>query len=231
VAARTPGRSPLALVSALPPSPAAVTDVIDRQTTLVRKKVGEVWNALGVVDHTDSLRTSLSSVKAIETIIIAIEGLGLAHELIPFRYLTTVPALDVVRSPEFSIRVPDLFILLSGSFWAPFSLWALTSLVLPLAFSYFINLSHRTQASGHSYGTRRSTSATVHVASFDPLVYNISKALISYLVYANHFTFWDTYSHFSIERVNVAIPGNWPGLLTASAIGVLTSLYDAILKK
>lgn len=228
---RTPGRSPLALVSALPPSPAAVTDAIDRQTTLVRKKVGEAWSASGVSDHSDSLRAALSSVKAIETIIVALEGLGLANELIPFRYLTTVPALDTVRSPEFGIKVPDLFVLLTGSFWAPFSLWALTSLVLPLTFSYFINLSHRAQSGSHAYGTRRSTSSVAPAASFDPLVFNISKALIAYLVYANHFTFWDTYSNFSIERVNVAIPGHWPGLLTASAIGVLTSLYDAILKK
>lgn len=159
-----------------------------------------------------------------------LELIGLARELIPLRYLTTVPAVESVSTPEISVKIPDFFILITGTFWAPFLLWATTSLVLPLTFAYFFNLTHA-QSSTHSHNTRRASSAAQQVASFDPLVYNIAKALTAYFVYANHFTFWSTFSHFSIEKVNVAIPGQWPGLLTGSAIGILVSLYDAVLRK
>jgi hypothetical protein len=169
-------------------------------------------------------------VKSIETVIISIEAIGLLRELVPLRFLTTVPAVDALRSPEIGIKVPDLFVLVTGTFWAPFTLWTLTSLVLPLTFAYFINLSLRAQSS-HAYGTRRSSSAAAAAATFDPLVYNIAKALVAYFVYGTHFTFWDIFSHFSVEKVNVSIPGQWPGLLAGSFIGVVISLYEAILKK
>jgi hypothetical protein len=232
VATRTPARlarSPLSFASSLPPSPAVVTDAIDRQTTIVREKVSDAWIKSGITERSDALRSALSSVKSIETIIVVLELISLSRELVPLRYLTTFPAVDSIATPEFSVKVPDLFILITGAFWAPFLLWALTSLVLPLTAAYFFNLSLRAQAS-HSYSTRRA-SAVASPATFDPLVYNIAKALVSYLVYANHFTFWETFSHFSLERVNVSIPGQWPGLVTGSAIGILTSLYEAILKK
>lgn len=228
-AGRTPARSPLSFASSLPPSPAVVTDAIDRQTTIVRERVSDAWTKSGITERSNAVRSALSSVKSIETIIIAVELASLTRELIPLRYLTTFPAVDSIATPEFSVKVPDLFVLITGAFWAPFLLWALTSLALPLTVAYFFNLSLRAQAS-HSYGTRRASAAPTP-ATFDPLVYNIAKALISYLVYANHFTFWETFSHFSLSRVNVAIPGQWPGLVTGSAIGILTSLYEAILKK
>ncbi|KUL87063.1 hypothetical protein ZTR_05711 [Talaromyces verruculosus] len=231
VATRTPARSPLSFAASLPPSPAVVTDAIDRQTTIVREKVSDAWTKSGISERSDALRATLSSVKSIETIFVVLELIGLARELIPLRYLTTVPAVETVSTPEISVKIPDFFVLITGTFWAPFLLWATTSLVLPLTFAYFFNLGLHAQSSTHSHNTRRASTAQQQVASFDPLVYNITKALISYFVYANHFTFWSTFSHFSIEKVNVAIPGQWPGVLTGSAIGVLVSLYDAVLRK
>lgn len=195
----------------------------------MREKVSDAWTKSGITERSDALRTALSSVKSIETIIVLLELVSLSRELIPLRYLTTFPAVDSIATPEFSVKVPDLFVLITGAFWAPFLLWALTSLALPLTAAYFFNLSLRAQVS-HSYSTRRASAAASH-ATFDPLVYNIAKALVSYLVYANHFTFWETFSHYSLEKVNVSIPGQWPGLVTGSAIGILTSLYEAILKK
>ncbi|KAJ9303524.1 hypothetical protein DTO217A2_7014 [Paecilomyces variotii] len=233
VTTRTPARSPLSFTASLPPSPAVVTEAIDRQTALARKKVSDAWAASRLTEHSDSLRSALSSVKSIEAIIIALEGFSLVKELVPLKFLTTVAAVDAIHTPEFAVKVPDLFVLLTGSFWAPFSLWLTTSLFLPLTFAYFFNLSLKAgqPAASHSYGTRRTASSSQDKASFDPLVYNIAKALISYLVYANHFTFWDIYSNFSIEKVNVSIPGQWAGVLTGTAIGGIGSLYEAVLKK
>jgi hypothetical protein len=229
VAARTPARSPLSFVS-LPPSPAVVTDAIDRQTAIVRQKVSTAWTKSGISERKDALRSALSSVKSIETIIVVLELIGLFRELIPLRYLTTFPAVETVSTPEFSVKIPDFFVLITGAFWAPFLLWSLTSLALPLTFAYFFNLSLHAQST-HSHNTRRASSVAQELPSFDPLVYNIAKALIAYFVYANHFTFWYVFSHFSVERVNVAIPGQWTGLVTGSAIGILTSLYEAVLRK
>lgn len=191
--------------------------------------MSDAWTKSGISERSDALRSALSSVKSIETIIVILELMGLSRELIPLRYLTTFPAVETVSTPEFSIKVPDLFVLITGTFWAPFFLWALTSLVLPLTFAYFFNLSLHAQTT-HSHNTRRASS-TQGPASFDPLVYNIAKALIAYFVYGTHFTFWSTFSHFSVEKVNIAIPGQWPGIVTGSAIGVLTSLYEAVLRK
>lgn len=230
---RTPARSPLSFTASLPPSPAVVTEAIDRQTAIARKRVSDAWAASRLTEHSDGVRSALSSVKSVEAIIIALEAFSLVKELVPLKFLTTVAAVDAIHTPEFAVKVPDLFVLLTGSFWAPFSLWLTTSLFLPLTIAYFFNLSLKASqpATSHSYGTRRTASSGQDKASFDPLVYNIAKALISYLVYANHFTFWDIYSNFSIEKVNVSIPGQWAGVLTGTAIGGVGSLYEAILKK
>ncbi|KAL1954064.1 hypothetical protein VTO42DRAFT_1798 [Malbranchea cinnamomea] len=234
----TPARRTFAFPS-LPPSPAVVTEAIDRQTTRVRKSVSEAWDASGVSERTSELRSYLSSVSTIQGLIILLELYGLTHELVPFRYLTTVPAIESLNTPPVPIKIPDLFVLLSGSFWSPFSLWLVTSLVLPSTSAYFFNLSLKvsqqpgSQAS-HTYGTRRaaaSKQALSRSADFDPLVFNVSKALIAYLVYANSFTFWNVFSTAALHRVIGAVPGGLPGLLTSSAVCALGSLYEAILKK
>ena len=236
VPTRTPAR-PSTLFPSLPPSPAVVTDAIDRQTTRVRQTMSAAWDASGMTERLNALRSSLSSVNTIEMLILSIELYGLCGEIIPMRYVTTVPAVSTVRTPDFPVRIPDLFVLVSGSFWAPFSLWLTTSVILPYIFAYFFNLSLKVQQpspTGHGYGTRRTTAAASQGSprmSFDPLVFNVAKAIISYLVYANQFTFWDLFSLLSVERVVLAIPGGLAGLLTGSAVGTLGSLYEAVLRK
>jgi membrane protein implicated in regulation of membrane protease activity len=213
-----------------------VTEAIDRQTTRVRKSVSEAWDASGATEHTYALRSYLSSVSAIEGIIMLLELYCLANELIPFKFLTTFPAISAIGTRAFPIKVPDLFVLLSSAFWAPFSVWLTSSLILPSVFAYFFNLSYKTsqQQGGHTYGTRRAavTQQTASARSnLDPLVFHVSKALVSYLVYANHFTFWNAFSLPAILRVSGAVPGGLTGLLTGSAVCTLGSLYEAILRK
>ncbi|PGH23454.1 hypothetical protein AJ80_02407 [Polytolypa hystricis UAMH7299] len=243
-AARTPARP--SLISSLPPSPAVVTDAIDRQTTRVREHVSSVWDTWGLTERSHALRSLLSSVRAIETLILVLELSGVYRETVPMRYLTTFPAVQSLRSPSFAVKIPDLFVLVSSAFWAPFLLWLSTSLLLPSLAAYFFNLSLKVsqQAAAasptHTYGTRRSSAAATAAAAaatpedksnFDPLVFNVAKALISYLVYANNFTFWDLFHAITVRQVPTALPGGLPGLLTGSAIGTLGSLYEAILKK
>jgi hypothetical protein len=216
----------------LPPSPAIVTDAIDRQTARMREGLETAWTDSGVVEYQHAVRSALSSLKAVETIVLLLEGGSMLKELVPLRYLTTTPAVEAIHLPSLPIKVPDLFVLLSGSFWAPFTLWLLSGLILPLIAAYFINLSYQA-ATGGSGGVRRGRSSSVASdrASFDPLTFNIAKALLVYKVYVDHFGFFDLFSHYTIAKVNASVPGHWGGMLTGTAIGVIGTLYEAILHR
>lgn len=214
----------------VPPSPAVVTDAIDRQTAKMREGIEHVWTASGVLERSHALRASLSSLKAIEAVVLFLEGGSVLKELVPLRYLTTLPAVEAVKAPAISIKVPDVFVLLTGAFWAPFTLWLLTGLFLPLVAAYFFNLSWQAATGGAQGPVRRGRSAASSRASFDPLAFNIAKALLVYKVYADHYTFCDMFSNFAIEKVNVSVPGQWAGMLTGTAIGAIGTLYEAILR-
>ncbi|KAF7595240.1 hypothetical protein BBP40_006740 [Aspergillus hancockii] len=223
---QTPGPSLLNARQALPPSPAVVTDAIDRQTAALRRSIGEAWNESGVTESSNALRSTLSSVKAVQILLLILEGACIIKETMPLRFVTTISVwLDPLI--EIPVKVPDVFILVDGAFWAPFSLWLITSIGLPLFVAYFFNISLKV-AQGGTASTRRSRAAQT---SFDPLSYNIAKALFAYLVYAQQFDFWNFYSRFSIAKVNAAVPGQWAGLVAGSAIGVIGTLYEAILRK
>ena len=206
-----------------------VTDAIDRQTTKMREGIERVWISSGILERSHALRAALSSVQSVETIILALEGASLLKKLIPLRFVTTTPAAPEVYLPSLAIKVPDLFVLLTGDFWASFLLWTFTGLVLPLVAAYFINLSWQA-ATGGSQSARRTRSASSR-ASFDPLTFNIAKALLAYKVYAGHYNFCGLISDNSIETVNASVPGHWAGMLTGTAIGVVGTLYEAILRR
>lgn len=233
IAVATPAaRTAYSFAAPLPPSPAIVADVIDRQTTAVRKSVSDAWGASGLTERTNALRSLLSSVTVIETLTLVIELYGLASTLIPFKYVTTVPSIQGLHTPDFAIKAPDLFVFLTAQFWAPFALWLTTSLFLPLLVSYFFNLSLKAQSASMPPPAKRGTASRRDAGKkFDPLVFNISKALVAYFVYANHFNFCDMVSNFSIERANSAIPGGWGGVLTGAAVGGIGSVYEAILSR
>ncbi|KAJ5650011.1 uncharacterized protein N7484_003734 [Penicillium longicatenatum] len=213
-----------------PPSPAVVTDAIDRQTAKMREGLEHAWTESGFIERSHALRATLSSLKAIETIFVLVEASYVLYELVPLRYLTTTPAVPAAHLPSFSIKVPDLFVLLTGAFWAPFSLWFLTNLGLPLLAAYFFNLSWQA-ATGGSQGPARRTRSTSSLASFDPLSFNIAKALLVYKVYVDHFHYVDLFSKYAIQKVNFSIPGQYSGMLTGTAIGVIGTLYEAILRR
>ncbi|KAJ5199465.1 hypothetical protein N7491_011330 [Penicillium cf. griseofulvum] len=232
-ARQTPHQTPRQSISAaivdpepsLPASPAAITEAIDAQTIKLRESLEDAWTASGLVDRAHSLRATLSSVKAVEIIVLLLEGGSLAKELIPIRYLTTTPAVQAAQIPAIPIRVPDLFVLLEGAFWAPFSLWFLTCLVLPLISAYFINMSWKASSSA------RRTRSAPNLAQFDPLTFNVVKALLVHLVFGKDFNFFGFYSGYAIGKVIDSVPGGDLGLLTGTAIGSVGALYEAILHR
>ncbi|KAA8569169.1 hypothetical protein EYC84_000838 [Monilinia fructicola] len=126
--ARTPRAGALAFASnvPLPPSPAVVADVIDRRTAVLRAKANEYYKDLGVVEAVETARETVSTVVALEFILLLSEALQLQPELLENKYAFTIPALDFLSTSEYAVKIPDLFLLLTTSFWGPFTLCILS---------------------------------------------------------------------------------------------------------
>ena len=127
--------------------------------------------------------------------------------MLPLRYLTTLPAVPALGTGELAIKIPDLFALLTLGFWGPVGLWALTSIGLPLAGAWFVNLTDGGRA-------------------YDPLSFNVVKGLVAWVVYVN-----DGVGGESTGVIDRGVPGGSQGLLVGAGIGVLASVYEAIQKK
>ena len=206
LATRTP-RTSLAFARkiALPPSPAVLAERFETQTTNVRSSLSTYYSTSRVPSTLSTVRTNLSSVVSIELLALGVEAWGLRSEVLPLRYLTTLPAVPAIGTGELAIKIPDLFALLTLGFWGPVGLWLLTSVGFPLLGAYFINL-----------GSRR----------YDPVSFNIVKGLVAWIAYAK-----GGIGGESPEVVQRGVPGGTQGLLISAGIGVIASIYDAVLKK
>ncbi|KAF2101593.1 hypothetical protein NA57DRAFT_35017, partial [Rhizodiscina lignyota] len=207
----------------LPPSPAVVTDAIDRQTEIIRRRVSSAWEKSGVDESVEWIREFLSSVEGISLCTLLLEALFLRRETMPWRFAFRMRATPL--TPAFDVKCPDFFVLVAESFWGPTLLWLTTSLLAPSAVAYFVNL---TKSKRDGVTTRRASKASY---PFDPLTFNIAKALISWMVYSQGFYFWGLTSDVTASRVNVSLPAGYTTILIGSGIGILVSLYEAILKK
>ncbi|XDG04352.1 hypothetical protein ABKA04_003967 [Annulohypoxylon sp. FPYF3050] len=228
--ARTPARTPsraLSLASRipLPATPADVAEAVDRSTVAVKARVATLYRESGITEATQATRESLSTVTSVLFAISAFELYFLRPEILADRYAFTIPAVAFLGTKDFPVFVPDMFLLLTSSFWSPALLWAFTSAVLPSLAGYFVNLS---VSSHHGRVGRRSHAYDPVV---DPLSFSIAKALISYVVYHQGLTFGGWIDETSIARINTAIYGGYKGILTGTAITGILSIYDAVLKK
>ncbi|KAI0842543.1 hypothetical protein F5Y06DRAFT_129594 [Hypoxylon sp. FL0890] len=223
--ARTPGRA-LSLASRipLPATPADVAEAVDRSTVAVRTRVVSLYRESGITEATQATRESLSTVASVLFAVSAFELYFLRPEILADRYAFTIPAISFLGTKDFPVFVPDMFLLLTSSFWSPALLWAFTSAILPSIAGYFINLS----VNAH-HNRRRSFQAQDSVV--DPLTFSIAKALISYVVYGEGITFGGWIDETSIARINTAIYGGYKGILVGTAITGILSMYDAVLRK
>lgn len=178
-------------------------------------------------------RENVSSVAAIQTLILLIEAAGLQ-----FNTLQTTPAVALDSTNSHYLHIPDFWILLTSGWWAPATLWSLTSWVLPFVFSYFVNLTLRSNTN-HKSAYRQYPA--------DPLVFNIVKAILSYSAYRLPIIdaslvgeaslaravdlSWGPFSEQSVGVVRNNVPGGYHGLQIGAVVGILVSLYDAALKK
>lgn len=213
----------------LPPSPAVVTDAIDQQTKRIRTSISHAYNRTGFQEYSDWTRETLSSTVTINLLAILVEAYGLRGEILPNKPITEIGPIAYIKDTPTKIYVPDLFQLLNQGFWAPYSLWLLTTLILPALASYFLNLPLR-QLPAHSPARRASIKSNPHI-QFDPFVFNLAKGLIVYLVFGAHFQMIELYKNATIAKVNTSVPGGYHGMLISSGLGAAVSLYEAVLKR
>lgn len=96
-------------------------------------------------------------------------------------------------------------------------------MLVPLFAAYFVNLTSkpsrgRGQISHFNY-------------EFDPLTFNIVKALLTFVVYGQDVTFGGLVDLESVARINSAIYGGYKGVLVGTGIGALVTIYEAVVKK
>ncbi|RDW80029.1 hypothetical protein BP6252_04667 [Coleophoma cylindrospora] len=206
----------------LPPSPAVVADAIDRRTAVIRSKLNEVYTESGITETAQATRETLSTVTAIQAILVAYEVYHLRPELLTSRYAFTIPANAWLHTSEHAVKIPDMFLLLTSSFWGPFLLWLSTSVLLPLFASYFFNLTSKPKTRSNN---------TRYEYTFDPLTFNIVKALLTFVIYGQDVTFGGLVNLESVARINSALYGGWQSILVGSGIGILVTMYEAVLKK
>ncbi|KAM0255476.1 hypothetical protein ACHAQJ_005703 [Trichoderma viride] len=226
---QTPARS-LSQVAArisLPATPADVANAVDRSTLAVRRRVSSIYQESGISEASNATRDTLSNVTSILLCVSAFELWYIRPEILANRYAFTVPALGFLGTSDYPVYLPDMFLLLTASFWSPALTWAFTSFILPSLFGYFFNLSSASGSNGPKTRSRVPTPET----AVDPLTYSIIKALVSFVVYSQGVTFCGLLSETAIERLDGAVYGGYKGILTGTAITGLLSIYDAVLKK
>lgn len=159
------------------------------------------------------------------SIILCIHAFELYHlrkEILSDRYAFTIPAISVLGTADHAVQVPDMFLLLTSSFWNPALLWTFTSAIIPAFFGFYFNLS-----AAHSTTSRRKGKQF----TVDPLTYSIAKAVVTYVIYQQGATFGGWADPLAVARINSAIYGGWKGVLTGAFISGVASFYDAVLRK
>ncbi|KAF4302028.1 hypothetical protein SLS57_003768 [Botryosphaeria dothidea] len=207
----------------LPPSPAVVTDAIERQTAIVKESVGNAWTNSGVTDYAEYIREVLSSVVGVEAAVVLVEAFYLQKQVMPWFYFFDIPAINALGTNSYPVQFPELFVLLTSSFWSPSLLWANTSLFIPLFFAYFFNLTLKSTVPG--------VTSKKPAYQVDPLTFNIAKALVSYMVYGQGVRFSGLVADETVLTVADALPGGHHGVLIGAGIGALASIYEAVLKR
>ena len=186
----------------------------------------EVYQASGVTQYVDLIRDRVSSTRSIESIAVGLEAVSLLNQLLPKKTLFMVPAIDAIGMPEWAFKGSDLFLILTYDFWATLSFWSMTSMLLPLLSAYIFNITLKAKH-GEAKHSRQSHPAV----QYDPLTFNLSKALITWLVYVQNVEYHGLASEQTKQTILNSVPGGYQGVLAATGIGVITSLYEAILRK
>lgn len=206
--------------SELPASPSDIADLAEYESAALATRVSEFYEKLGVGENIDYLREVCSSVPAVHLTFGVLEAFALLKALMPWKYAFDIPSINALHIPSYAVKLPDLFVLLTGYWWSTTLLWASTSILVPLLFGYFFNLTVRNVGRGQS---RKYT--------IDPLTFSVVKGLATWLVYCKGVDFFGIVGADVAERVDQAIFGGHTAVLVGSGISALASLYEAAQRK
>lgn len=213
----------------LVPSPAVVTDVIEQQSKRIRKSISHVVDETGIQQYVVDAREYFSRPVIFNLAAVLVEAYYLEERIVPWVHIVKIGPIAFFKPTSTQLSIPDIFSLLTPTFWSPTLLWLLATIILPATISYFANLA---LAAKHSHATRRNSRHTPQ-DHFDPFIFNITKGLAAYLIFAQgmHFNPYPLFSDLTVTLVDLAMPGGWFGLVLSSAIGAAISLYAAVLKR
>ncbi|KAF1936914.1 hypothetical protein EJ02DRAFT_459132 [Clathrospora elynae] len=212
----------------IPASPAQLAEVADQSFQVVKTKATELWDRSRIIQLKELVRESASSVATIQTIILLVEAAGLQWNTLDTTALFSMPIFFTIFSNSQDVRGPNGWALLTLEWWAPATLWSLTSWILPLVFSYFFNL---------TLGSNTARKSSDRQYPADPLMFNIARLVLAYSAYRGTTNeaiapgAWGTFSGDAVKCVGTHVPGGYYGLQIGSLIGVVVSIYDAALKK
>ncbi|CAF9936209.1 hypothetical protein IMSHALPRED_010498 [Imshaugia aleurites] len=190
----------------LPTSPSVLANQIDAHASSVRASISTYLSSSRLPSLLDRVRQNLSTVPSIQLLTLFIEAWGLRQQVLPLRYLTTIPAVPALGTPDLPLKVPDFFALLTTAFWGPFGLWVLTSVFLPLLGGWFVNLKGE--------------------GGYDAVSFNAVKAIAAWVVYVR-----GGGPSASTRVVEKGVPGGGVGMLVGAGVGALAGVYEAVLRK
>ncbi|KAK4553987.1 hypothetical protein LTR86_008828 [Recurvomyces mirabilis] len=204
----------------IPASPADVANLAEYETTQLYAGLNDLYSVSGIPETIDYIRETCSSVTGIQTSIQLLEALSLQRAVLPWLYLTELNTnVRGLGGPVLKLYYPDLFALLSSTFWAPTLFYATTAILLPSLFAYFFNLTLRDIK-------RHGARVTVARYTLDPLIFNIVKAVLTYVVYAQGFG-GQVVGRENVGVVENAMWGGWQGMLVGNFVVMIASLYEA----
>ncbi|QIX00396.1 hypothetical protein AMS68_005913 [Peltaster fructicola] len=207
------------LNASLPTSPAEVTEEIERATTKFYSGAGDLYSVSGIPETVESVRSWCSSVVGVQTSILLLEAYNLRQAIFPWTLAFELPGVPALGLDSIPVYMPDLFLLLRSSFWGPSILWFMTSIFVPLVFAYFYNLTvHPVKRNGARVQALR--------YPYDPMTYNVVKAIATLLVYGAH-TPSSYVDPTSARVVENAMVGGYRGVITGCVISGIAAIWEA----
>lgn len=186
---------------ALPPSPAAVADGIESRVNAIAASAKTALESAEIAEKALNIRDRLSNVISVNATSLSLEAV----------------LLLVVGWPATTYVLPDLFVLLTTAFWAPFLVWLSTALLVPLANAVTFNLVATTvQRKNEQYRV-------------DPLTFAVTRALAAYLVHYKGFTFGGLFSEQAIKMVGASVGKELQ--IIGAGIGGIAALWVGILSR
>lgn len=184
------------------------------------------------------VREYVGSAWSINTILLMVEFTGVFRNLIPTKQLFDFSRfkLWLFKSPLTAVYTFEPGFFFSSPFWSVSSLWAIIGIIIPLVFAYIFNPTVGANLSTPSgAGTRRRTPRySGGKTSFDPLIFALARGLVMHFVLRNRGRVmcmdW-IWSPSMVEFLTQCLPGGMSWVIVRSMVGVIVSLYEAVLRK